>query len=169
MELGIKKTDLLTTKLERFNFSDPPVDPTEIATKLLRVMMSHSGIGLAANQCGLDYRFFVMKSSPNIACFNPLIVDVSSDEVLMEEGCLSFPNLIIKIKRPEVIKLRYQTPNGEVTTQVFNGITARIVQHELDHLDGILFYTRANLFHRQRAFKNKKILDRRAKKALTLA
>lgn len=86
-----------------------------------------------------------------LVCFNPRIVDVSPEEVYHEEGCLTFPGLFIKIKRPVHIKVRFQYPNGETVTEKFTGITARIFQHELDHLDGILFQMRANKIHLEQA------------------
>ena len=65
----------------------------------------------------------------------------------MEEGCLSFPGLYFKVKRPAAIKIRYQRPNGETVTEQFQGLTARIVQHEIDHLDGIKYTSRGNRIH----------------------
>lgn len=106
-------------------------------------MLAHEGVGLAAPQIGLSYRVFVIKANPILCCYNPRIVDKSSDEVTLEEGCLSIPGLILKIKRPRDIKCRFTYPNGETNTHTFTGATARIFQHELDHLDGILFTERA--------------------------
>ena len=80
----------------------------------------------------------------------------SDQEVLLEEGCLSFPNLFVKVKRPQHCRVRFTMPNGDTRTDTFTGITARAFQHELDHLDGIVYYTRANDYHREQAFKKKK-------------
>jgi peptide deformylase len=73
--------------------------------------------------------------------------------VSLEEGCLTFPGLTVKIKRPQHIRVRFTKPNNETITRQFTGMTARIFQHELDHLDGIIFYNRANRFHRDRALE----------------
>jgi len=164
MILNLKKTDLLTTELPRFNFSDPPVDPIQLAQDLLDTMVENDGVGLAANQCGLPHRVFVMKGIPSLAFFNPNIVDVSSKLVVLEEGCLSYPNLFVKIKRPDLVKVRFTNQLGEIETKSFSGMSARIIQHEMDHLEGILFWERASRIHRERAFKNKKLYDRRAKR-----
>jgi peptide deformylase len=85
--------------------------------------------------------------------FNPNIVDYSELMVKLEEGCLSFPGLHLKIKRPENIRMRYDEPNGNRVTKSFSGLTARIIQHEYDHLHGLLFYTRGSVLERDRAWR----------------
>jgi len=102
-------------------------------------MLYYNGIGLAANQLGLPYRVLSMASNPGIVMYNPIIIDQTTKEVDLEEGCLTFPHLVLKIKRPESIKVRYQEPNGEMKTNTYTGMTARIVQHEIDHLDGVMY------------------------------
>lgn len=134
-----KYDPILKQKTERFNFSNPQCDPVELAHKLTQTMLHHNGIGLASPQIGLPYRAFALRTSPILVCFNPLVVDVSSETVELEEGCLSFPNLILKITRPSMIKARFTLPNGETKTEKFIGMTARAFLHETDHLDGILF------------------------------
>lgn len=161
MDLVPKDHNLLTTKLENFDFSNPPTDPIQLAKDLTETMLHHSGIGLAANQCGLPYRVFVIKSNPVLACFNPRIVDISSEQVYLEEGCLTFPNYYVRVQRPKKIKVRYTYPNGQTVTQIYDGMTARIFQHELDHLNGVLFQSRATLYHRQQADKSLKLAQRR--------
>jgi peptide deformylase len=73
------------------------------------------------------------------ACFNPRIVMLSIERTSMKEGCLSFPGLVLDIERPTVCKVRYTQPNGQTVTKEFTGMTARVVQHEVDHLRGRLF------------------------------
>ena len=135
---------LLRKELEEFNFLDPPTDSIQLAVDLTEHMLYYNGMGLAANQLGLPYRVFAVKANPVIVCYNPVIVDSSDDNVLLEEGCLTFPGLLFKVKRPEWIKIRYQEPNGEVVTKIYCGITARIMQHETDHLDGVMFIDRVS-------------------------
>lgn len=144
---------LLEVVMEPFDFSNPPTDPIELAKTLAESMLKNNGVGLAANQLGLPYRAFVIKSDPIICAFNPKIVDKSEKEVYLDEGCLSFPGLVVKIKRPESIRVRFTQPNGETTTKEYHGLTARIFQHELDHLNGELFYDKAIRYHRDKAFK----------------
>ena len=95
-----------------------------------------------------------------IGVFNPRIVDISSEMVYLEEGCLSYPNLWVKIKRPKKIKVRFTNPDGQTETRVFDGMSARVFQHELDHLDGILHVKRANKFHLDQAKKLAKKLNK---------
>ena len=82
----------------------------------------------------------------------------------MIEGCLSFPGLFVKVKRPESIVLQWETEEGSECTETFEGITSRILQHEVDHLDGITFIKRANRFHLEQARKQMKLSARRKKK-----
>lgn len=148
--------EYLRAKTERFDFADPPIDPVELATILTETMLRENGAGLAANQVGFPYSVFVIKSDPIIAAFNPRVVDYLGEEVYLDEGCLSWPNLIVKIKRPEGVRLRFTMPNGETITREFHGLTARVVLHELDHLAGEVFYEKATRYHRELAFKRMK-------------
>jgi peptide deformylase len=89
-----------------------------------------------------------------------MIVDASDETIYLEEGCLSFPNLYVKIKRPRSIKVRYTEPNGNVVTQKFDGMTARVFQHELDHLNGVVHLSRAHPIHVDKAKTRAKKLNR---------
>lgn len=145
---------ILTTPCEDFNFQNPPGDPNELALALMQIMNEYNAVGLAANQVGVPYRVFVMRGYPeNYVCFNPKIVYYSESKDLAEEACLSFPGVTAKIKRSKDIKVRFQTPSGETSTMNFSGLTARVFQHELDHIDGVLFFNRANRYHREKALK----------------
>lgn len=162
-DLVDKDDIILVEETEIFDFTNPPVDPVELAKDLAETMIADNGLGLAANQVGLPYRAFAMKASQIIVCFNPIIVDASSEEIYLEEGCLSFPRLYVKIKRPRRIKVRFAYPSGEIVTETYDGMTARIFQHELDHLNGIRHIDRASRIHLEQARKNMKIANRRKK------
>lgn len=137
-----------------FDFKDPQVDPIKFAQELVKTMYERNGLGLAANQVGYPWRVFAMRGSPeNFVCFNPRIIQPSDAEVSLEEGCLSFPGLLVKIKRPQHIRVRFTTPNGDTRTETFTGMSARVFQHEMDHIYGIRFYDRASRFHRDKALK----------------
>lgn len=138
-DLVEKSNPILKQKTERFNFSNPPIDPVLLARMLAETMIKNGGIGLAAPQIGLPYRAFALRTNPVMVCFNPLIADLSTEQIELEEGCLTFPGLILKIKRPSMIRARYTLPNGETKTDKFIGMTARAFLHEMDHLDGVLF------------------------------
>lgn len=154
MELVDYKNEILHKECEKFDFSNPPFEPVEFSVNLVKFMYEHNALGIAANQIGIPYKIFAMRGSPeNFVCFNPRIIDKTTEEVLLEEGCLSYPDLIVKVKRPKSIKVRFNTPNGDVETKTFTGLTARIFQHEFDHLYGINFLDLANKFHRDQAMR----------------
>lgn len=154
---------ILKQTTEAFNFKQPPVDPSGLAFDLYETLMSSSYIGLSAPQVGLPYRAFALRTQPGIVCFNPKIVDVSSEEVVLDEVDFSFPHLAFPVKRPKKIKVRYAEPNSIVKTVVFDGMTARYFLQQLDHLDGILYTQKANKIHLDRAMRKKKQLERQAK------
>jgi peptide deformylase len=154
--MNLVKSDdiILKQNCTEFDFSNPPFDPIEFSKELVKFMYDSNGIGLAANQVGVPYRIFSMRASPeNFVCFNPRIVQYSEQTIILEEGCLSYPNLIVKIKRSQHIRCRFQIPNGETLTKQFTGMSARIFQHELDHLNGEIFYNKANRVHREQAMR----------------
>jgi peptide deformylase len=155
LELVDCNDPILKQEVAPFDFSNPPVDPLDLVTDLSETMLENNGIGLSANQCGLPYRVFVMLGQELIPCFNPRIVDMSQETIVMEEGCLTYPDLFVKVKRPRRIKVRYAEPNGNIVTKTFDGMTARVFQHELDHLDGINYQQRANRYHLEQARKKK--------------
>lgn len=149
---------MLSQEMEQFDFANPPTDPIQLAYDLVESMRAHNGLGLSANQVGLPYRAFAMQAVPAIVCFNPKVVDTSSEEIMLEEGCLSFPGLGIKIKRPRHIKVRYTEPNGEVVTKKFTGMAARCFLHELDHMNGTKYIDRASFIQKEIALKRQKKL-----------
>lgn len=156
---------ILREQLENFDFAKPPMNPVELANDLIETMNHHNGIGLSANQVGLPYKVFVMRSAPEaIVCFNPRLIDSSSEDVQLEEGCLSYPYLFVPIKRPKLIKVRYTSYDGTTTTKKFDGMTSRCFQHELDHLNGVIFTKRANLYHLEKAKKAEKMMLTRLKR-----
>lgn len=129
---------ILKMKTELFDFKEPPINPVILYRNMANTMLEKNGIGLAAPQVGLLYRMFVMRTHPDVlGIFNPILVDSSEEEIILEEGCLSFDNLLIEIKRPRRIRVRFTNPDGQTETRVFDGITARCFLHELDHLNGI--------------------------------
>ena len=128
-------------------------------------MIEEKGVGLAAPQIGIMARVFVIGNPSDpasiIGVFNPLITNYDEDTVVYEEGCVSYPGLFIKIKRPRGIRVRYRGWNGEADTVRYEGYTARVFQHEYDHLNGITYQTRANRYHLEQARKFKEKADRR--------
>ena len=129
---------LLKEKLPRFDIKNPPegVDPVELGKELLGHMRYFGGIGLSANQLGLPYRVFVMEGDPGFVCFNPTITAYAGDLVNLDEGCLSYPGLYVKKKRRGLIRVRFQDPYGNACVKKFTGMSARIFQHEMEHMEG---------------------------------
>jgi len=128
--------------LPEFDFENAPINANSFASTLVETCKKQNGIGLSANQCGFEYRVFVMGAGEEyVAYFNPKILS-SSGEKHMEEGCLSFPFLNLHITRPETVEVEYQDYNGEKRTKTFNGISARCFLHELDHMNGIVYTSR---------------------------
>jgi peptide deformylase len=156
MELKLVEKDdsILTTTCQDFDFENPQIWPIEFAKELVKFMYDNNGIGISANQVGEPYKVMAMCGYPeNFVCFNPRIVQYSEQQVVLEENCLTYPGLLVKIKRPQHIRARFRMANGDVRTDTFTGLSARIFQHQLDYLNGIKFYDRANKYHKEQAFK----------------
>ena len=155
-DLVSENDPILTKPTELFSFSNPPVSPLELSDNMSATLEKNFALGLSANQVGLPYRMFIMRGeSNNIAVFNPRIITVSNEVISLEEACLSFPGINLKIKRPRTIRVRYQNEYGEMNTHTYTNMTARIFLHEYDHLEGVLFYNRANRYHKEQAFKKR--------------
>jgi peptide deformylase len=168
--MKLELTDkLLYTPTIKFDFYNPPIDPKELVDSLADAMCELGGVGLSCNQVGLPYSVFIMGNPTNkesiIPVFNPMIVNESDEQEYAEEGCLSLPGYLLSIKRPTEIRVRMTTIDGQVDTARFNGYTARVFQHEYDHMEGIDFRSRATRFHKERADKNYKLFLRKTKKA----
>ena len=129
----------------------------ELKNNLVATMKNFQGVGLSANQCGIFEREFVMyddfKTRETVACFNPEVIQYGTETTLEDEGCLTYPGLWLKIKRPVEIKVQFEDEFGEVHTKKYSGLESRVFQHELDHLNGIIFLQRASRFKIERALK----------------
>jgi len=121
----------------------------ELIGDMKRIMIENKGIGLAAPQIGESKRIIVIMTEKGPEAFvNPKIIDKSQETEIMEEGCLSFPGLFFKIKRAKDIKIKATNINGNTVEISADGMLARIFQHEIDHLDGILFVDRLPFWQR---------------------
>ena len=119
----------------KFNFEE--VDAPMLTNVMMDRMTEMGGAALSAPQVGLDMSMFVMGvNQSKIEVFNPTIISYSKEEMLMNEGSLSFPGILVIIKRPESIVVEYYNKNGELQQNEFQGLTARIFQHAFDHLQG---------------------------------
>lgn len=140
-----------------FDFKNPTHDPKDVEVKLGEAMTRFGGLGLSANQVGLDVRCFVMRTADaGIHCFfNPEITKVSQETDLLKEGCLSFPDIYLMIKRSRVVEMKYQDSDGEEYFLMLENLGARCAQHEIDHLNGIVFLQRASKLKLDRALKSR--------------
>jgi peptide deformylase len=121
----------------------------EVIKKMRAIIKKENGVGLSANQIGLNWRLFIAeipseKGKPKFyAIFNPDISKASKNKIILEEGCLSVPGIWGLVERPEQIVLIGFDKNGKKIKIKAWGLLARVFQHEIDHLNGILFIDRA--------------------------
>lgn len=143
-----KKTEYITPDYPQFK---------EVLNNMWETMYNASGVGLAAPQVGLPIRLFVIDTTPfaddieltaeeskqlhgfKKVFINAKIVEESGDEWAFNEGCLSIPNVREDVYRQEQVVISYQDENFNKHTDTFNGLIARVIQHEYDHIEGILF------------------------------
>ena len=134
---------LLHKKIKKCSYN---LDRSKLSYTLNEYMFHHNGVGLSANQIGIEERAFVMMIDidlqETITCFNPRIIKESKKEVVMEEGCLSYPELFIEISRPSSIIVKYEDEGKNIIKRKLKGYSARIFQHEYDHMEGIDFTQR---------------------------
>tara|TARA_B100000214_G_scaffold143703_1_gene102777 strand:+ start:21 stop:467 length:447 start_codon:yes stop_codon:yes gene_type:complete len=119
-----------------------------VAKTLIENMLHYDGVGLAANQIGMEVRAFAMvrdlENNEIVVCFNPKIVKKYNEVVNFEEGCLSFPDKIVSVDRPDRIVVQYEDKDKKNHKIKLNGFASRVFQHELDHLEGIDFTQRSS-------------------------
>ena len=133
--------EVKTVDLENLGF-----EPKELKKEMVEFMITNSGIGLSANQIGLDAKVFVMGDSieNSTMCINPTVLQYTGDTQEDIEGCLSFPNIFVKIKRPKEILAQYWDENLKECVVKIEGYSAKCYLHEMDHLLGITFKDRAS-------------------------
>jgi len=116
---------------------------------MVETMTEKKGIGLAAPQVGQLKRIIVVRTEKGPQVFiNPKIIKKSRETIIDEEGCLSFPGLWLRIKRAKRVEIEALNENGEKISLKAEGLPARVLQHEIDHLDGILFIDRLSFWQK---------------------
>ncbi len=114
-------------------------DLEDLLTRMTDLMYESGGIGLAAPQVGVGIRVFVMDTGSGSSVFvDPEIIESSPSKTTLEEGCLSLPGITVKVSRPEKISVRARDSKGEMFTKIYDGLEAKAVQHEMEHLEGRL-------------------------------
>ncbi len=134
-------------------------DKEKFEKDMVRLMLDESGMGLAANQIGITKRFFAIGHESfdtfqkHAIIWNPQVINFSKELVIDVEGCLSFKDIFVKVERPKVIEVQYETTQGKTEFAKLDGMESKCFQHELDHLDGITFNKRVSKLRWQMANK----------------
>ena len=129
-------------------------DLSRLGERLIALMQDANGLGLAATQIGVLRRAFAFQSSPEDepqVLVNAAIVSRSEETEVADEGCLSMQGVTVPVERSVSVTLEARTVDGELTHLELDGLAARVVQHELDHLDGVLILERTTLESRREA------------------
>ena len=136
-------------------------------------MYEAEGIGLAANQVGIDLNLFIIdithteESEYTHTFINSSIIETGGDKELFQEGCLSLPGIALDVLRPEKVKLKYQTLDEQWHEDEFEGLLARAIQHEMDHLNGVFIVDRVSEIERIQYQKDLKELERKSKSLIS--
>ena len=125
-----------------------PITPEEFGSPellalcetLRATIRSEDALGVAAPQVGVSKAVFCMRLGAELLyVVNPVIIESSEAKTKMVEGCLSYPQYLVEMERPDTVEVRFKTPQGESQTMTFTGMEARCFQHEFDHLQGVCF------------------------------
>lgn len=146
MKLLYYPNEFLSREMKTVDLENPPFDPKELKKEMIDFMLAKNGIGLAGNQIGIDAKVFVFGDRKDNAtlCINPTVLQYTSDTQLEIEGCLSFPNMYVKIKRPKEILAQFWNENLEECVVKITGYSAVVYLHEMDHTLGITIKDRVS-------------------------
>jgi peptide deformylase len=136
--------------------------------RMAAIMKDAFGVGLAAPQLGVSQRVLVYRvgtDAPLVALVNPEIEWTGDEEEPMEEGCLSIPGVQVDVERPVHLRVRAQDEHGEPLLVEASGLEARVIQHEVDHLDGILILDRTSRDQRKEAMRQLREMEREGERA----
>lgn len=149
----------------QFTSEDDFKQAAQTEQDMISLMKASNGIGLAAQQVGLLKRVFVMrtKDGREFGVFNPAIIEVNNERELGEEGCLSFPDLWLKVERSKSLIAKYLDNMGQERIIQLEGLDARCFLHELDHLDGVCFTDGLSPLKLSMAIKKQRKLNGRTK------
>ena len=143
LDLIPEDSKILHQKVKKCSYN---LDRKKLSKTLVENMKHHEGLGLSANQIGIQERAFAMirniEYNEIIVCFNPKIVKTSTKKSVMEEGCLSFPELFLDVVRPSETVVKYEDEDKKIHKLNLVGLSARVFLHEYDHMEGIVFTQR---------------------------
>lgn len=134
---------ILTQKSKRVSSVDDTI--RTFCVSMINTMLENNGVGLAANQVGVLKRIIVVliEDKPTVM-INPEILEYSETLCEMEEGCLSIPGEYLYITRPEKVKVKFRDTKGKPHIESYSGLTSRVIQHEIEHLEGVLMVEHIN-------------------------
>ena len=163
-DLVLEDDSILRKRGLPFDFDNPQEDPKKLAEELVESMYKYEGLGLSACQIGVDLKVFSMitDNSP-IVCFNPRITEYSEESTYMREGCLSFPGLWFPVKRAYGVNVTFANEEGENMSGTFVQLTAKVFQHEYDHMLGKLYLEYASAYMIRNARKKQHLWKRKKK------
>jgi peptide deformylase len=148
--------------------SATPVDRFDDSLRRQVSRMAAFGVGLAAPQLGISQRLLVYRVGPDapvIALANPELEWTSKDQEIFDEGCLSIPGITVDVERPVHVRVRALDEEGETRLVEASGLEARVIQHEMDHLDGVLILDRTTRDERKRALRELREAERAGEEA----
>lgn len=156
----VKSTDpILQKELADVDLKNPGFDPKELKEQMTELMVSKRGLGLSACQVGLDHKLFIIgENKENCMMFiNPEVISVSEETELDVEGCLSYPDMFIRLARPKQVEAKWYDEELKEQSGSFEGYTARCFLHEFDHLYGVVYKDKVSRlkWDRARTKKNK--------------
>jgi len=138
---------------------------TQIGSSMLEILRKKGGVGLSANQVGLPFRICVIELSANspMIILNPRITKMSNKMVKSKEGCLSLPGAQAVLNRHKSVTVEYEDVTGKTQIEEATGLLSNVLQHEIDHLNGILMINRISEFHKSKVLKQMYTFKRRGK------
>jgi peptide deformylase len=149
------------------SMADNPVVFSNIIRRLKLTLQTYSALGISANQCGVNERIMILGTDHfNLVCINPKIIWYSPETGIDYESCLSFPGLTLKIERHKEIGVEYFDETGKICSRTFQGVTARIFQHQLDILDGVLYTSKVGSVALRLAKDRQKLLVKKTQRKL---
>ena len=162
--LVLEDDPILRKRGQTFDFDNPQEDPKELTKELIEAMYKYEGLGLSACQIGVDLKVFSMISDDRtIICFNPRITEYSEETTYIREGCLTFPGLWFPVQRAYGVNVTFANEDGENMSATFVQLTAKVFQHEYDHMLGKLYLEYASAYMIRNARKKQNLWLRKKK------
>jgi len=150
MKLITFPNDILRERMPDFDFENPIMNPMQLEKEMVELMIAEGGIGLSANQVGIRARVIALFPRDRslelgpFCMFNPVLQAASDEQFEAIEGCLSFPGMLIPVKRPRTIMAEYLDSQGNNCVISLSDTDSKCFLHELDHLDGICYIDRVS-------------------------